>query len=115
MTDQAATVAQHTAGPWRVQRLSNSAEFCIQDSAGEPIAWVDRITPVTEAREGANAHLIAAAPEMATALLWIREHLHPRMLGRGATDAELLAITHATMVLRQAGVIPTPELQEAQS
>lgn len=105
-------MSDYTPGPWRVlnrtdilalEETSNSIVVAsTQFFAGEP----------TE-QQIADARLIAAAPSMAETLVWIRENLHPKALGRGATDAELLAIGLATKVLREAGVIPTPVLEPA--
>lgn len=105
-----------TPGPWQFWETWAEVVKVFESGASRRIAEcaTDHVTHHVSLGEcRANARLIAAAPAMAEALLWIRENLHPRALGRGATDAELLAITYATMALRQGGVIPTPELQDA--
>lgn len=95
-------VAQYTPGPWHIALPGGPQGpfYGLVNSAGNVVA--------TQIVGEANARFITGAPAMADALLWIRENLHPKALGRGATDAELYAITHATFALRAAGVIPTP-------
>lgn len=97
------------AGPWRVgERPQPHSMLPIRGADNKIVGYVAR-----RRDEQANASVMAASPEMADELLWIRENLHPRALGRPATDTELVAITRATRALRHAGVIPTPVLAEA--
>src|SRR5579884_1077934 len=110
---ETAVEASHTPGPWvvtgEIDRFHGGEWIRPLNAEGyqksELVAVVcdfNRYDRDTERQ--ANARLIAAAPSMAAELLWIREHLHPQALGRAATGAELIAITRATKVLREAGV-----------
>lgn len=56
----------HTSGPWLARFIPSSYEWCVSTVAGEPIAWIDRVTP-SDVGE-ANARLIAAAPDLLSVL-----------------------------------------------
>lgn len=80
-------MAEHTPGPWRVERSPNRRVLCV--FGGESFAtWIcgelqaDNETRIDTGECLANAHLVAAAPEMLAAL----EQLHSFvavMVGRG--------------------------------
>lgn len=55
--------ASHTPGPWRIrQTVEGGSQFQILDPGYDPaIAWHE---PMATVRGEANAHLIAAAPEL---------------------------------------------------
>jgi hypothetical protein len=50
----------HTPGPWHVDKIAAITSFYVTDNYGDDIARVQG----GSASSGANAHLIAAAPEM---------------------------------------------------
>lgn len=59
----------HTPGPWGVQGHGNDADVYVADK--EIVAWVG--DPFDKKETEANAHLIAAAPDMLAMLEEIRE------------------------------------------
>jgi hypothetical protein len=54
----------HTPGPWHVDKIAAITSFYVTDNYGDDIARVQG----GSASSGANAHLIASAPEMYAAL-----------------------------------------------
>lgn len=61
----------HTAGPWHVDYGSPYSRICIKPIPGQIIC---DICPLgDEALENANAHLIAAAPDLLAALETVNE------------------------------------------
>lgn len=80
MNDQAATVAQHTPGPWRSGAWAAYTDHAVVviDQHDEQVATTtDLLKPWEECE--ANARLIAAAPDMLAMLKRIYEwdHLTP--------------------------------------
>lgn len=61
-------IDKHTPGPWHVEPLRGWPS--IRTSSGSVIASMDveDANPITRAADGANARLIAAAPELLEAL-----------------------------------------------
>lgn len=73
-------MSQHTPGPWFVHDFSEAPGFAnpspadVTVSCDHPatitVASMDRAMTATLGEARANAHLIAAAPELLTALKW---------------------------------------------
>lgn len=62
--------AKHTPGPWQARKYNEYAQFQIEDFDRREICVVNRgLESVCEA----NAHLIAAAPEMKDELIGLRQ------------------------------------------
>lgn len=63
-----------TKGPWRLSKTQNGFELCVDGVSGEGRGgWfvelhMDSSTPEIAAEDEANAHLIAAAPDLYEAL-----------------------------------------------
>ena len=51
----------HTPGPWKCKKVGSLADYDIRDEKNYPLAWVEH-SQIHDTE--ANAHLIAAAPEM---------------------------------------------------
>ena len=62
-----ATIPEHTPGPWHSDEPLLIGRFLIRDDAGEIVAEVCGL-PWSETETEGNARLIAAAPELLTAL-----------------------------------------------
>jgi hypothetical protein len=75
----AKTMNKHTAGPWRISGFSGTGFHIFNgpENTGRQVALVESTYQVKDAyNEGdANAHLIAAAPDMLEALKNILPHL----------------------------------------
>ena len=69
---------EHTPGPWRVHAAIKPGEFtiCAESGGFAPLARVKGDKRTTLPAAQANARLMAAAPDMLTALLAMLEH-HP--------------------------------------
>lgn len=61
-------MSAHTKGFWKV-RCKGSV--CVVDENGNPVAYTDTFLPTEQCI--ANAQLIAAAPELAEALVMVRD------------------------------------------
>jgi len=68
---------KHTPGPWKIQALGarpgypDWKSFCVRsESTNVHIATVGNVDRYYEGREEANARLIAAAPDLLSALEW---------------------------------------------
>lgn len=79
-------MTEHTPGPWRVERSPNRRILCV--FGGESFAtWIcgelqaDNETRIDTGECLANAHLVAAAPEMLAALRFILEHIADKERG----------------------------------
>ena len=73
----------HTPGPWRIVRIDGELVGSIFRGKTRICAGIiDDIKLHSEAE--ANAHLIAAAPEMLEVLEWLAEEFDRRDLGDGA-------------------------------
>lgn len=62
-----AGVAKHTPGPWYVSS-SNFNHIIVSEADGTTVGWTTNYPPPENARGEANAHLIAAAPDLLEAL-----------------------------------------------
>lgn len=74
----------HTKGPWNVEKVT--FRHAVVDNAQNG-AW----QLVAETASAANAHLIAAAPEMLTALERISDNLHIFILSGELKNSEKVA------------------------
>lgn len=77
----------HTSGPWLARFIPSSYEWCVSTVAGEPIAWIDRVTP-SDVGE-ANARLIAAAPDLLAVLGRLTDVLGRMPAGQAETAIAL--------------------------
>lgn len=117
IASDAAPHAAHTPGPWtaerQVSREGKSLGWIVNHANGR-IGWSSYATSEPNEGEsaphtqgGANAHLIAAAPELLTALkaaqLWVvfcqahmsDPHTHPQALENIKADRELIRLAIA--------------------
>ncbi len=62
-------MSKHTSGPWKARVRPGTNTIWVRSSAGDVVHWLgfDGV-PQPLAERIANAHLIAAAPELAAAL-----------------------------------------------
>lgn len=71
-------MAKHTEGPWTVEQPMDFEFTVVEDNGKDPADWrfiasccfsdPDDPNPISRAQVEANAHLIAAAPELLEAL-----------------------------------------------
>jgi hypothetical protein len=96
----------HTPGPWETSVLSDGSEWgACAAGGGDMIAWVEPTADPDE--EQANAHLIAAAPELLAALVeYVERHEAEHM--NGATPEGLPEYDKAVAAIRKARGEPTP-------
>ena len=73
-----------TPGPWRATEDLLNDFPAIVDAKGERVAVLPLICPQSEPVKRANAHLIAAAPEMLEVLEWLAEEFDRRELDGNA-------------------------------
>jgi hypothetical protein len=59
--------AKHTPGPWAVSD-ERHGNFYVRDAAGQQLIWLGNSSRFKPGENGANARLIAAAPELLEAL-----------------------------------------------
>ena len=117
---------KHTAGPWRVEGGESDAStpiladgVIIASAHSYKPRAIDRRHPDRATRD-ANARLIAAAPKLLAALMWLVKH--PRCQASYTADSEMARrVDRAVTAILEAGVTlpddwpPAPDAAEAQS
>lgn len=94
--------AQHTPGPWSVERHPHSGHPLVAGE-GEYVVADCGNGEIETASEEANARLIAAAPELLEALISLRDFLRGNGTKSARADA---AISKATAATEATGATP---------
>ena len=92
---------EHTPGPWRAYCLGSEGYQVRRDNDGVPAATIkesftERMTPIVYAMGGsfeaqkANAHLIAAAPDLLEALLAVYQDIEIQDVPGGSDELNFL-------------------------
>lgn len=98
------TDMKHTPGPWRVSLNTATGAFAIEDDNRIAVIcsradWIHRAS-----ESAANARLIAAAPDLLAALMWLVEH--PACQASYSADSEMARrVDRAVTAILLAGVI----------
>lgn len=82
---------KHTQGPWR---FGNDKGYCVKDAHGRMVANCHTFDQIDRERY-ANAHLIAAAPDLLEALIEVEQMIHAGELNQGTMDIVATAIAKA--------------------